>query len=78
MSVELGRQFFGGYLCLVMNGEKGESGIMILASGPVSNSAAWRHEHEYVNTTTKWDNHPLKKTRNTGPKACLQRSFKLM
>jgi hypothetical protein len=22
-------------------------------------SAAWQHEHEYVNTTTRWDNCPL-------------------
>src|SRR6267142_5219757 len=29
------------------------------AGVPVSNSAAWRHEHEYVNTTTRWDNNPL-------------------
>ena len=22
-------------------------------------TAAWKHEHEFVNTTTRWDNYPL-------------------
>ena len=26
---------------------------------PMTNSAAWQHEHEHVNTTTRWDNCPL-------------------
>jgi hypothetical protein len=58
--VELGRQLLGGRLC--HEGGKDESKVItILASGPASDSAAWRHEHEYVNTTTRWDNYPLQK-----------------
>ena len=26
---------------------------------PITKTAAWKHEHEFVNTTTRWDNYPL-------------------
>ena len=25
---------------------------------PITKTAAWKHEHEFVNTTTRWDNYP--------------------
>ena len=28
-------------------------------SKPIINTAAWKREHESVNTTTRWDNYPL-------------------
>jgi len=36
------------------------TGLMI--AWETSNSAVWQHEHEYVITTTKWDNYPLQVT----------------
>ena len=26
---------------------------------PITKTAAWKHEHEFVNTMTRWDNYPL-------------------
>jgi hypothetical protein len=26
---------------------------------PITKTAAWKHEHEFMNTTTRWDNYPL-------------------
>ena len=26
---------------------------------PLTETAAWKHEHEFVNTTTRWDKYPL-------------------
>ena len=25
----------------------------------ITETAAWKHEHEFVNTTTRWDSYPL-------------------
>ena len=25
----------------------------------ITEAAAWKHEHEFVNTTTRWDSYPL-------------------
>ena len=25
----------------------------------MTKTAAWKHEHEFVNTTTRWDSYPL-------------------
>ena len=30
---------------------------------PITKTAAWKHEHEFVNTMTRWDNYPLQMTR---------------
>jgi hypothetical protein len=31
----------------------------LIPQGNIIKTAAWKHEHEFVNTTTRWDNYPL-------------------
>ena len=30
---------------------------------PITKTAAWKHEHKFVNTTTRWDNYPPQTTK---------------
>jgi hypothetical protein len=32
--------------------------ITIEIPKPITEAAAWKHEHDFVNTTTRWDNYP--------------------
>jgi hypothetical protein len=31
--------------------------ITIEIPKPITETAAWKHEHDFVNTTTRWDNY---------------------
>jgi hypothetical protein len=31
----------------------------LIPQGNIIKTAAWKHKHEFVNTTTRWDNYPL-------------------
>jgi hypothetical protein len=47
---------------LVMAGrELVERGIIIDVPKSITETAAQKHEHEYVNMTTRWDNYPLQR-----------------